>query len=459
MTKLTNQEYFNALWLAETIRLQEESQGDFADSDAVRQAKKEGGDFQTRILTRAHYLANKTKLTIAQQSAITALQWSVKILCVVAFFLGVSLILPIFSVADHTINIFSALGCLLGLNLLMLLVWGLGTLFGGESINQLGRLVLWLTNKLTGKNQVAQIMPAFFCLLHQRHLERWLLGRLTNGLWLLISIFALISLLVLLSTQRYGFIWQTTILSDNHFVTIVNFLGYLPKLLGFPIPPENLIRQSGNIPVMSDAARQVWAAWLVGVLVVYGILPRFILYLLCSGFWRYGYKRLRLDLDNRHYHLLKERLLPSSEQLGVVDPDDKRWMNQTHLVNHSQGFGSVIVGVELESDYHWPPAISSSVLNAGVIETREQRKELLDRLVHQSVAKLLIVCDTKRSVDRGTLTLISELAFCVAEARVWLLVDEKTETKRLRDWQQALDQLDVTYSESDELVAWLSEGI
>ncbi|AWM79764.1 hypothetical protein DKL61_05005 [Gammaproteobacteria bacterium ESL0073] len=160
----------------------------------------------------------------------------------------------------------------------MLVVWILSTVFGGQSINQLGRLVLWLTNKLTGKKQVAQLMPAFFGLLHQRHLERWLLGRLTNGLWLLISIFALISLLSLLATQRYGFVWQTTILGDSHFVTIVNLLGSLPQWLGFPIPPESLIRQSGNTPVMDDAARQVWAAWLVGVLVVYGIFPRLILF-------------------------------------------------------------------------------------------------------------------------------------------------------------------------------------
>lgn len=457
MTKLTSQEHFNALWLAETIRLQEESQGDFADSEAVRQAQKEGGDFQTRILTRAQWLANKTNLIVAQQSAITAMQWSVKILCALAFFLGMGLILPTFSVADHTINIFSALGCLLGLNFLMLVVWILSTVFGGQSINQLGRLVLWLTNKLTGKKQVAQLMPAFFGLLHQRHLERWLLGRLTNGLWLLISIFALISLLSLLATQRYGFVWQTTILGDSHFVTIVNLLGSLPQWLGFPIPPESLIRQSGNTPVMDDAARQVWAAWLVGVLVVYGIFPRLILFLVCSGFWRYGYKRLQLDITKRNYHLLRSRLLPSSERLGITDPDNVFVQKRQPIINNNVEWGAMIIGVELELDYPWPPTIATNVIDAGIIETREQRKALLDQLVSDPVAKLLIVCDPKRSIDRGTLMLFSELAYCVAEARVWLLVDEKTDTKRLADWQQALEQLGITYADSDELLIWLSE--
>lgn len=459
MSKLTSQEHFNALWLAETIRLQEESQGDFADSEAVRQAKKEGGDFQTRILIRAQWLANKTHLIVAQRSAITAMQWSVKILCVLAFFLGIGLILPTFSMANQTINIFSALGSLLGLNILMLVLWILGAVFGGDSINQLGRLVLWLTNKLTGKKQVAQLMPAFFGLLHQRHLERWLLGRLTNGLWLLISTFALLSLLVLLSTQRYGFIWQTTILSDTHFVSIVNALGSVPKLFGFPIPPESLIRQSGSAPVMSDAARQVWAAWLVGVLVVYGILPRLILFLVCNAFWHFGYKRIGLDLNQSSYHLLKLRLQPASERVGVIDPEPELWPKKSLVVNSNIQWGAMIVGVELEPNYQWPPKPLENVIDGGIIETREQRKGLLDQLVSNPVAKLLIVCDPKRSVDRGTLTFISELAYCVSDARVWLLMDEKIDMKRLADWQQSIEQLGLTYTESDELLTWLSEDV
>lgn len=459
MTKQTDQEYFNALWLTETIRLQEESNGDFADSDAIRQARKEGGDFQTRIMTRAKYLADKTNLVIAQSSAITAMQWSVKILCVFSFFIGMGLILPTFSVENHTINIFTALGCLLGLNLFMLVLWIIGMLFGGQSMSQLGRFVVWLTNKLTGKKQVAQLMPAFFGLLHQRHLERWLLGRLTNGLWLLISVFALISLLSLLATQRYGFIWQTTILSDTHFVAIVQALGSLPKLLGFPIPPESLIRRSGDLPVMTDAARQVWAAWLVGVLVVYGILPRLILFLGCTVCWHYGYKRLSLDLNKSTYHLLKPRLLPTSEPLGVKAPAPTVWSKRLPVVHNGVQWGAMVVGVELEQSYPWPPSISESTIDAGIIETREQRKEILEQLVNNPVAKLLIVCDPKRSVDRGTLTLISEMAYCAADARVWLLVDEKTDLKRLADWHEGLEQLRLTYTDTDELLGWLGEGI
>ena len=120
------QRHFNALWIAETIRLQEEQQGILADNEAIRQAKVNGGDFQQRILTRAEWLADKTHLLIAQQGVINAHRWTIRILMLLTFFLGIGLVLPTFSSQNHTINIFSALGCLLGLNLVMMAVWLLG---------------------------------------------------------------------------------------------------------------------------------------------------------------------------------------------------------------------------------------------------------------------------------------------------------------------------------------------
>lgn len=94
-------------------------------------------------------------------------------------------------------------------------------------------------------------------------------------------------------------------------------------------------------------------------------------------------------------------------------------------------------------------------MDAGLIETREQRKQLLDQLTINPVAKLLIVCDPRRSVDRGTLALITELAHCAAETRVCLLVEQDTDTQRLVDWQQTLDQLQLAYGDKDSLLAWL----
>lgn len=454
---LDKQQHFNSLWLAEAVRLQEEQQGVLADSEAVRHAKAKAGDLQQRIITRAQWLANKTNLLVVQQTTITTLHWTIRLLCVLAFFMGIGLVLPTFSTQDHTINIFSALGCLLGLNLLMLVVWILGTSIGGKSVNQIAKFSLWLATKLTGKKQAAQLMPALLTLLHQKRLERWWLGRLTNGLWLLASLVATASLLILLATQRYGFIWQTTILNVDTFMAVVHWLGALPNTLGFPIPSDELIRQSGDMAVMTDTARQVWATWLVGVLVVYGILPRLILFILCSLLWRHGYQQLTLNLSLPSYALLKSRLLPDKETIGITDKVPNDWYEPVAVTSNWSEQGAVIVAIELEQDHFWPPLLPKGVTDLGVIESRAQRKELLEQLTVKPVAKLLIVCDPKRSVDRGTLNLITELAHCAATTKVSLLADLQTDPERLQDWQQALEQLQLTYNELPALLAWLGE--
>lgn len=458
-TTVTNlkskQTYFNALWLAETVRLQEEDQGVLADAEAVRQARQEGGGFEQRILTRAKWLAGKTHLVEVQASFLVAMKWSVSILCVLAFFTGIGLIVPTFSAQTHTINIFSAVGCLLGLNVVMLVIWVLSSLVGGQSINQLGKFGLWLTSKLTGKKQVVQLVPALFGLLHRQKLEKWWLGRLSNGVWLLISTVALISLLLLLASQRYGFIWQTTLLSADSFVAIVHGIGFLPSQFGFPLPDEALIRNSGNTPVMLDSARQIWAAWLVGVLVVYGILPRLMLFVLCSIMWSLGIRKLSLDLDSPGYALLKPRLLPDSELVGVTDAVPEHWMSHRPIVSGKATQGSVLVGIELDRHIDWPLVRSEYVHDAGIVETREQRKQLLEALTFSPVARLLIICDVKRSVDRGTLSLISELAHCAKEVKVGLIIDDDTDAMRLANWQESLQPLQLEVGESDAFLDWL----
>ncbi|HFK2116932.1 TPA: DUF2868 domain-containing protein, partial [Pseudomonas aeruginosa] len=156
-------------------------------------------------------------------------------------------------------------------------------------------------------------------LLGRRRLARWGLGALVHGLWLLGLLTALAMLLGLLATRRYGFVWETTILGSDTFIALTQALGALPALLGFPLPDAELIRASGDAALASEAARHAWAGWLVGVLLVYGVLPRALLGLLCLWRWKRGLAHLDLDLDDPGYSLLRERLMPASERLGVSD--------------------------------------------------------------------------------------------------------------------------------------------
>lgn len=80
-----------------------------------------------------------------------------------------------------------------------------------------------------------------------------------------------------------------------------------------------MIRASTDTINSSEAVRQAWAVWLVGVLLVYGVLPRLVLTAFCRWRWIRGRNALQLDLNLNGYSQLRERLMPSSERLGVND--------------------------------------------------------------------------------------------------------------------------------------------
>jgi hypothetical protein len=356
--------------------------------------------------------------------------------------------------------VFWALGSLLGLHLLTLLGWLLGIAFAGEHQAALGRLWLWLSEKLARDAAAAQLGPALVLLLQRRRLNRWLLGALVHGLWLVALLTALLMLLLLLSTRRYGFVWETTLLGSDAFVTLTHLLGALPALLGFPLPDVDTIRASGESALAMEQARHAWAGWLLGVLLVFGLLPRALLLLLCLWRWWHGRARLRLDLALPGYRLLAERLQPPTERLGVLDAAPQALVEPQGGHNQQASAGALLVAVELDGSRAWPPALGKGVADAGVLDSREQRQHLLDQLTRFPPARLAVAVDPRRSPDRGTLALLGELARTAGATRVWLLPPppgEALDSQRLGDWHDGLARLQLACSDGSPL-AWLETG-
>lgn len=226
------------------------------------------------------------------------------------------------------------------------------------------------------------------------------------------------------------------------------------------MPDAELIRASGDAALASEAARHAWAGWLVGVLLVYGVLPRALLGLLCLWRWKRGLAHLDLDLDDPCYSLLRERLMPASERLGVsvAAPD---WLPEPQGGQSSQeAAGAVLVAVELDDRRPWPPKLAEGVADAGILDDGQQRRRLLEQLTRYPPARLAIACDPRRSPDRGTLALLGELARCAASTRIWLLQappGEALDSDRLGDWHAALERLQLPHGETSPL-AWLETG-
>ncbi|WP_255836745.1 DUF2868 domain-containing protein [Pseudomonas benzenivorans] len=448
------------LWLSEAIRLREEQAGPLEDAEANRRARAAGGDLATRIQTRARLLAERDGQLQALEHWLQGARLALAALLLLALLSGAGLALAALGDGQRPVNVFWALGSLLGLNLLLLLGWALGLLLSGGDASALGRLWLWLSDRLARDARAAQLAPALLLLLQRARLGRWGLGVLVHGLWLLALLAALLGLLALLSTRRYGFVWESTILGGDIFIALTQALGALPALLGFAQPDAEQIRASGASALTSEAARQAWAAWLLGVLLVYGLLPRLLLMLLCLWRWRRGCARLELDTRLPDYDLLRERLMPGSERLGVCDaaPPPLPHLPTAPTAQDSQG--ALLVAIELDERRPWPPALPKGISDAGVVDSREQRQRLLEQLSRFPPARLLVACDPRRSPDRGSLALLGELARSAASTRIWLLPappGEALDDARLADWHCALEQLQLPHGAGAPLT-WLETG-
>ncbi|SCZ36666.1 MULTISPECIES: DUF2868 domain-containing protein [Pseudomonas] len=455
MTELTS---LQNLWLTETVRLREEHAGPLDDLEANRLARAAGGDLPGRIQRRALWLAERDGLTAALKHWLQGARLALVLLAIFAVLSGAGLAFA--ALGQTPVNVFWALGSLLGLNLILLLSWALGLIFAGEHGATLGRLWLWLSEKLARDAKAAQLAPALLLMLQRKKLNRWALGTLVNGLWLLAMVSALFLLLTLMATRRYGFVWETTILSADTFINMTQALGALPALLGFNVPTVEMIRASGDTALNIESARQAWATWLVGVLVVYGVLPRLLLALFCFWRWNSGKAALRLDLNLPGYAQLRERLMPTSERLGITDPEPAQLHRVESTVGEHASDGALLVAIELDDQHSWPPTLPKNVSNAGILDSRESRNKLLEQLSRFPPARLAIACDPRRSPDRGSLALIAELARNAAATRVWLLQapqGQALDAERLGDWHVALHQLELPFADCAPL-NWLEHG-
>ena len=446
------------LWLSEAVRLREEQAGPLDDQEANRRARQQGGDLAARVQHRALWLAERDGLLPALKHWKQGARLSVMLLAVLVIISGAGLAFA--ALGSGPVNVFWALGSLLGLNAVMLLSWASGLLLAGKHSASLGRLWIWLSAKLARDANTVHLGPALILLLQRRRLNRWVLGALVNGLWLLALSSALVILLLLLATRRYGFVWETTILTPDTFVAMTRGLGALPALLGFNVPDVATIRASGDTALAIDSARQAWAGWLVGVLLVFGIIPRLTLALGCWIRWRIGRPTLQLDLSLPGYSDLRERLMPSSERLGVSDSAPDTLHQVAAPVASEQTDGALLVGLELDDQHPWPPLLPATVGDAGILDSRESRRHLLDQLARYPAARLAIACDPRRSPDRGSLGLIAELARSAGQTRVWLLPapnGQPLDANRLADWRHAVDALGLPLVEQAPLT-WLETG-
>lgn len=458
---------FRQAWLTETLRLREAHWGPLQDSAEVRRVRAQGGTFAQRIAHRARLLGRREKLDETLRHWAQIARWSLAAMLALACITGVGMALGALGDGTRPVNLLLALTAMLGLHVLTFVLWlaGLGLKANGGGA-WLGRIWLDATRKLARGPDAALAPRALVGLLGRSGALRWSLGAVSHLLWLAALLSMLAALLALLSARRYAFNWETTLLSPDTFVALTQVLGWLPARLGFAMPPEAVIRLSDGSALLPQDALALWSSWLVGCAVVYGIAPRLAAGAISIALaWRGIGRAAVLDTSLPGYASLHPRLMPPSEGIAPDAPADP----ETHAriaPPADTGFqdGPLIVGLELATDTAWPPAdLPAGVRNAGIVDSRMQRHALLDQLHARPVPRLLIVCDSYQTPDRGTLAYIVELAAHAGEARVAFPANPvQTEKSRLNAWGAQLEaagfQADHIHTRLEPALAWL-EGL
>jgi hypothetical protein len=456
-----------AHWLAELIRLRETHWGPLDDADAVRRVRQLDTDLPSRILARADLLAQRENLTPLVDAWRRSARGMLAVLFVLALISGIGVALGALGDGSRPVNVLWALGALLGLHALTFLVWLASFLVRASAMTGLGRLWLWATRKLARGPDGALVPQAFLNLLARAGALRWLFGAISHLLWLTALCAALATLLAVLSTASYRFIWATTLLAPDTFVGLTQAIGWLPAHLGFPMPDAAVIRASDGAQALTADAQVQWSLWLIGVLVVYGILPRLLAGALCVAATLRALRRVRIDPMLAGFSPLRDRLEPPAQSLGIdrpVDPLHEPRVRAPSLA--ALGGQAVLLGLELPADLPWPPAdVPTGIQMAGNLDTREERNRVLDALAQAAASRLLIACDARQTPDRGTLSLIAELSAHAQATGVWLITGPEAESgagTRAALWRERLLALglpaDAILQTPTAPLTWLESG-
>ncbi|WP_230969145.1 DUF2868 domain-containing protein [Nitrogeniibacter aestuarii] len=448
---------FEARWLAEATRLREAHVGPLEDAAANRAARAAGGDLEARLCHRALALdidkgGLRQRLVDWSQQA----RWAGMVIAILAVLAGTSLGASVLGDGQRPVNVVWALGGLLGIHSLTLIAWFAGLALPGLGHGSLaGRLWLSVTQWLGRRHGDAWLPEAGLSIARRGRMVPAWLGRLSHGMWLLTLTSALITLLVMLSTRRYDFTWETTILSRDVFVGLVDGLGALPRVFGLSMPNADMVmRAAGPDPATGD--RQVWSLWLISALILYGVIPRAMLWLWCSWRWRTFTEGFRLDVEEPGHARLARALMPASEGAIVTDaaPGSLPQFRTGHVEHHA-GARQLGVALELGPDLTWPPEHWPPTQLGGRLDSRDERRETLDQLSTHPVHRLLVAIDTRLSPDRGSRALMAELSRYTDVMAVWM----RGHGARADLWREVLLELGIAetdlFVDENEARQWL----
>lgn len=434
---------FKQQLIAEQIRVIEETQG----AEPPPAVSSTGLAFPSWLVARNQALARRDSVQTAIQHApgmFYRLLLAVSLLALVA---GAVTSVKALGNAGAQLNIFWVLGVLLGLSWLSLLFWFATLLLNRDNAGVLAPLF----SKLLGRLLPERPQPSAKQAAGRVWLQRLLfspsgflrLGWITHGLWSAYLLGGLLGLLLLFATRQFDFVWESTLLDGESFVQLTQTLTPPLAALGVPVPDAKQILASSLDQTPADAAqtRRVWALFLLGSVLIYGLLPRLVIGLICAVGERRLQARQTLDLNQPYYIRLQREFWPQGSRSTILDADDRPV--QVHPPSAAPGsipHDCLWLGLELPSEFPRPADSQAEFINVRDEATQRQAQAAIKR--HKNPIALLV--DGNKAADRGLQRVVVALAEAAGSHNLWLVLQPQPADAKYQSWLQAAARAGLT---------------
>jgi hypothetical protein len=440
---------FDKRLLIEQIRYMETQQPLACDTEEELSDVSLHKDFEDRLWQRAQCLVEQHDLSPLLGRAARLSRYVKTVALMVAALLGALGIL--YAVTDsHAINIYWLLLVLLGFNLLSMLLWLTGISLNMEALTAglLARLTGWLPGHLESKSHAnkqagLQADRAWLACNFSAAVGKWQFSKITHQLWLVYLLAGLVFLVLLLMVRQYDFVWGTTLLSDTAFVKLTDVMSVPLQTLGFATPSADQVQQSriGAGQMLTVEHRYLWAQFLLGALLCFGIVPRILLWswseLMCAR----SRRLFALDFYLPYYISLRQRLMPLASHGQIVDADSSPpVIAETPAITpvpHALPDETQWVAVELGDSISWPPLSIRAAHDLGQVTDRESLRSILQDLQAKKNPVVAVAVSSARAPDRGVQRTVASLM--TGSEQRWLVLLQQHEgepisSKRLAAW-------------------------
>lgn len=402
-------------WCYQYLSILELRHGLFQDAEINRAVAAQQASSSEQLLDRAWRLVRRQR-SLEQITQIQRYLVSIiVVLFLIALGVGGSAAMAALGAGDNPVNVIWSLLGLLLMPTVTLALWLVSLALNSTSPPWFGRVWQEISTRLLGRSSLLDAWKAWLELARQAGALTLWLALMSHLIWLALLSGGVIAMVAAFSLKHYTFVWETTWLSGDVFVSLALLIGNLSGWLGLSMPDAASIAASGNHALDDPVVRMQWANWLVGSVFVLGVLPRLLAATGCVlAIWR-CYRRYSPNPNTAYAKAVLAQIRhDAAVELRDGPPGVKDQWQLLHNPWQGESGDIAVVGLDLKQMPEW----SKAWPGLGVVDDRQTRADALALLKGRPPERLLIVVDAGQTPDRGSVSLARELASFAGKARV-----------------------------------------